>query len=143
MSPLETRARLMLWTMIPIYLIYFAVQIAAPAWLTGILPRIACLAAASGGHGVIYVIGLLVLMARERGQGLHADERDRAIEAGATRIAYYLLMSGTTAVVGMIMPFTKTGWNLVNAALLWIVMAEALRNLLIVRGYRGRPALAH
>jgi hypothetical protein len=141
MSPLETRARLMLWTMIPIYLVYFAIQVAAPAWLTGILPRIACLAAASGGHGIVYLICLLVLMARERGQGLHADERDRAIEASATLIAYYVLMAGTV-VVGMVMPFTKTGWSLVNAALLWIVLAEALRNLLIVRGYRGRPALA-
>jgi uncharacterized membrane protein len=141
MSPLEKRAWLMLWTMSPIYLVYFAVQIAAPAWLTGILPRIACLAAASGGHGVVYVIGLLVLMARERGQGLMADERDHAIEASATRIAYYVLMAGAV-LVGMVMPFTKTGWSLVNAALLSIVLAEGLRNLLIVRGYRGRLALA-
>ena len=37
----------------------------------------------------------------------------------------------------------KAGWSLVNAALLWIVLAEVLRNLLIVRGYRGRAALAH
>jgi len=141
MSPLENRSWLMLWTMGPIYLAYFAIQVAAPAWLTGMLARIACLAAASGGHGVVYVIGLLVLMARERGQGLMADERDRAIEAGATRIAYYVLMAGAV-LVGMVMPFTKTGWSLVNAALVSIVLAEVLRNLLIVRGYRGRLALA-
>jgi uncharacterized membrane protein len=141
MSPLENRSWLMLWTMCPIYLIYFAIQIAAPTWLTGLLPRIGCLAAASGGHGVIYVVGLLVLMAKERGQGLLTDERDRAIEADATRTAYYVLMAGAV-VVGMVMPFSKTGWSLVNAALLAIVLAETLRNLLIVRGYRGPQRLA-
>jgi len=141
MSPLENRAWLMLWTMCPIYLVYFAIQIAAPPWLSSMLQRIACLAVAAGAHGVISVVGLLVLLARQRGQGLLADERDRAIEAHATRIAYYVLMGGAV-VVGMVMPFSKGGWSLVNAALLSIVLAEALRNLLIVRGYRGSPALA-
>jgi uncharacterized membrane protein len=142
MSPLENRAWLMLGSLCPIYLVYFTLQLIQPAWLDGMPRRIACLAAAAGLHGVICVVGLLVLLAKERGQGLLADERDRTIEANATRIAYYVLMTGAV-LVGMVMPFTKTGWSLVNAALLSIVLAEALRNLLIVRGYRGSPALAH
>ena len=141
MSPLESRAWLQLWGMCPAYAVYFALQVAAPTWLETTLERIACLAAAAGVHALICVTGLLVLMRRERGQGLLADERDRAIDAHATRIAYYALMIGAV-LVGMVMPFSRTGWTIVNGALLAIVLAEVLRNTLIVRSYRGTPRLA-
>jgi hypothetical protein len=45
-------------------------------------------------------------------------------------------------VVGMVMPFNKSGWEVVNTALLFIVLTEAIRNALIVIAYR-RPRLAH
>jgi hypothetical protein len=141
MSPLESRAWLSLWGMCPPYCIYFALQIAAPAWLTTTPGRFICLAAAAGVHALVCLTGLVVLVRRERGHGLLADERDRAIEAHATRIAYYALMVGTV-LVGMVMPFSRGGWQIVNGALLAIVLAEALRNALIVRGYRGTPRLA-
>lgn len=141
MSPLENRAWLFLWGLCPAYTIYFALQLGAPSWLTTTQERLACLAAAACVHASIYVIGLLVLKGKERGQGLLADERDRAIDAHATRIAYYVLMTGTV-VVGMMMPFSQGGWKIVNAALLAIVLAEVLRNALIVRGYRGMSRLA-
>ena len=142
MSPLENRAWLSLWGMCPAYAVYFALQIGAPAWLTTMAEHIICLAAVAGVHAVICIVGLLVFKARERDQGLMADERDRAIEAHATRIAYYVLMVGAV-LVGMVMPFSQGGWKIVNAALLAIVLAEAVRNVLIVQGYRGMPHLAH
>ncbi len=128
--------------MCPAYLAYFAIQIAAPGWPGTLLGRFACLAAAAGAHAAIYVIGLLVLKLRERGEGLLADERDRAIDARGTRTAYFVLLTGTV-VVGMMMPFRQSGWDIVNAALLAIVLAETTRNVMTVMGYRGAPRLAH
>ncbi|WEN14228.1 hypothetical protein PY254_13405 [Rhodanobacter sp. AS-Z3] len=34
------------------------------------------------------------------------------------------------------MPFNKGGWEIVNAALFFIVLTETVRNALIVLGYR-------
>jgi hypothetical protein len=143
MSPLENRAWLALWTICPPYLVYFALQIALPGWVASltILERLACLAAASLTHAAAYVTGLLLLKRRERGEGPLADERDHAIDNHATRGAYYTLLAGMI-VVGMIMPFTEPRWKVVNTALLVIVLGEALRNTMIVMGYRGAPRLA-
>ncbi len=141
MSLPERLARLQLWGMCPAYAVYFALQISLPAWLRTTPERLALFAAAAAVHLTVCVVGVAALRRKRREEGLLADERDRAIEARATRIAYYLLMTGTV-VVGMVMPFSQGGWKLVNGALLWIVLAEMLRNVLIVRGYRGTPRLA-
>jgi uncharacterized membrane protein len=128
--------------MCPPYIVYFALQAGAPGLVGGFVRRFAWLAAAACLHAAVYLIGFLVLKSRERGEGLLADERDRAIDARATRIAYFVLLTGTV-IVGMMMPFTRGGWDLVNAALLAIVLAESVRNGLIVMGYRGSLRLAH
>jgi hypothetical protein len=141
MSPLESRAWLHLWGMIPAYAVYFALQALAPPWLSTTPERLACLAAAAGVHAAVTVTGYLALASKQRGQGLLADERDRAIDTQATRTAYFVLMIGTV-MAGMVLPFSQGGWRIVNAALLAIVLAEMLRNLLILRGYRGTPRLA-
>ncbi len=142
MAPLERLARFNLWGMCPAYVVYFAVQIGFPTWLTTTPQRLAWFAAIAGVHAAVYLAGLFVVNRKEHGEALLADERDRAIEARANRLAYYLLMSGLV-VVGMIMPFGDAGWKIVNAAVLAIVCAETLRHLLIVQGYRGTPRLAH
>jgi hypothetical protein len=142
MSPVEGRSWMALLGLCPAYLAYFAIQIAAPPWLTGMWPRIACLAAASLTHTLIFLIGWLVLKARERGQGQLSDERDNVIETRATRRAYYLLMTGTV-IVGMFMPFSQQGWAIVNGTVLTVVLAEVLRNVLTVSAYRRSPRLAH
>jgi len=142
MSPLESRAWLFLAGLCPAYAVYFALQLASPAWLTTMLERMACLAAAAGVHATVYVAGLVALKRKERGQGLFADERDRAIDARAMRIAYYVLLTGAI-LVGVMMPFNHAGWEIVNAALFAIVAAEAARNAAIVLGYRGTPRFAH
>ena len=141
MSPLETRAWFALWGMCPTYAIYFALQVADPPWLDTLLERIACLAATSLAYAAVAITGALVTAGRARDQGLMADERDRAIDAYATRIAYFVLMAGAV-LSGMVMPFNNGGWKIVNAALLAIVLAEVLKNLLIIRGYRGLQRLA-
>jgi uncharacterized membrane protein len=142
MSTIEKRAWLSLWSMCPVYLVYFAIQIAWPDAFTTYLQRIGCLAAVASMHAVIYVVGLIVFKLQERKQDLFADERDRAIDARATRAAYFLMLTGLI-VVGMVMPFSDHGWKLVNTALLFIVCSETMRYALIVMGYRGVPRHAH
>ena len=46
-------------------------------------------------------------------------------------------------VVGVVMPFTHRGWDLVNTALFVIVLAETVRDALIIAGYGRTPCLAH
>jgi len=79
---------------------------------------------------------------QERGEPLLLDERDRAIDGRATRTAYFVMLTGMI-VVGVVMPFSDSGWKLTNTALLAIVLAETVRYALIVAGYRRTPRLAH
>jgi hypothetical protein len=142
MSPLESRAWLALCSLCPPYIVYFAIQIGSPGWPATMIGRIACLAAAAGAHAAFFLAGLLALRARERGQGLLSDERDRGIDARATRVAYFVLLGGAIA-VGMIQPFRDSGWKIVNSMLLVIVLSEVARNAMVLMGYRGTPRLAH
>ena len=141
MSSLEKRAWLTLWSMCPVYCIYFSIQIGFPDRLSTMLERIGCLALVASIHAVGYVIGLLVIKRREAGEPFLEDERDRAIDGRATRTAYFILLAGMI-VVGMVMPFNNGGWKLVNTALLVIVLSETARYALILIGYR-QPRLAH
>ncbi len=141
MSSLQKRAWLALWSMCPVYLVYFAIQIGFPDRLTTLLERIGCLALVASIHAVAYVGGLLLIKRRETGELLLEDERDRAIDARGTRAAYFVLLTAMI-VVGVVMPFESSGWKLVNTALLSIVLAETVRYALILAGYR-RPRLAH
>jgi hypothetical protein len=140
-SSYEYRAWLMLWGLGPAYIAYFGLQIAAPAWLVTTPQRLICFAAAAGFQAVVCLIGM-TLKGGDRDEAPMSDERDEAIDSRATRAAYYLLMIGAVA-VGMGMPFSQGGWKIVNGTLLSVVLAEALRNALIVRGYRGGRRLAH
>jgi hypothetical protein len=63
------------------------------------------------------------------------DERDRAIEHRSLSIAYYVLIAGMI-LVGCIMPFSSTGWSIVNAAIFWIVAAEVVHYGVVVASYR-------
>ena len=145
MSSLEKRAWLALWSMCPVYALYFATQITLPALLPTMLDRIALLAVVASLHAMGYVIGLLLIKRREAGESLLEDERDRAIDGRATRTAYFILITGMM-VVGVVMPFNRQNlqqdWQIINTALLVIVLAETVRHALIVLGYR-RPRLAH
>lgn len=141
MSSLEKRALLALWSMCPVYCVYFVIQIGLPYLQPTMLERIGCLAVVASIHAVGYVVGLLVIKRHEAGEPLLEDERDRAIDGRATRTAYFVMLTGLI-VVGMVMPFNNNGWKLVNSALLFIVLAETVRYALILIGYRS-PRLAH
>lgn len=141
MTSLEKRAWLTLWSLGPVYAVYFAVQIWFPTILPTMVERIACLSLAAGVHAVGYGVGFLALRRRQIHERPIDDERDRAIETRATRSAYFVLLV-CMIVVGMVLPFSATGWQIVNAALLGIVLTELMRQVLIVVSYRG-IRLAH
>jgi len=142
MSSLEKRAWLALWSQCPPYVVYFLMQAECPMWLTTFLERIACLAIVASVHAIAYLVGLMLLKRKEHGEELLLDERDHAIDARATRVAYFVMLTGMI-VVGVVMPFSDTGWKITNTALFAIVLAETVRYVLIVMGYRRRPRLAH
>ncbi len=141
MSRLEKRAWLMLWSMCPGYLVYFVIQAGFPELLPTLAAKLTCLTMVAGLHAAAYLSGLLVLRRQERDETLLEDDRDRAIDARATRAAYFLLLTGML-LVGVVMPFDQAGWAIVNAGLLFVVASETLRYVLIVVGYR-RPRFAH
>lgn len=64
-----------------------------------------------------------------------ADERDTAIQHRATSFAYYVLMVGMI-LVGGIMPFTYSGWAIVNAALFMLALSEAVSHAVVAHSYR-------
>ena len=141
MSPLEKRAWLTLCSMCPVYLVYFTIRLGFPDVMTTMRQRLGLLAVVASLHAVSYLAGWLVMKRREAGENLLEDERDHAIDRHAARIGYFVLLTGII-LVGMVMPFNKSGWELVNAALFFIVLTETLRNALIVLGYR-RSRHAH
>ncbi|MEL1264983.1 hypothetical protein [Pseudoxanthomonas putridarboris] len=98
--------------------------------------RIGLLALALGSLGVIAALTALLVRNREEGGGLApTDERDRLIAYRASSFAYYTLMAGII-IVGCVMPFTTSGWDIVHAALLAIAVSESVHTGLILHAYR-------
>ncbi len=99
-------------------------------------PLMALFAAAAGGNAVWTLLGRLFLRmktpADERGP---VDERDRAIDRRARGAAYYVLI-GLALYVGGVMPFTSSGWHIVNSMVASVVIAETVSYAAIVLGYR-------
>jgi hypothetical protein len=141
MSALQNRAWLALWIMCPVYFLYFANRIGLPSLFTTMLERIGLLALLASLHAVAYVSGLLLIKRREADEPLLEDERDRVFDGRATRTAYFSMLTGLI-VVGMAIPFSNTGWQLVNAALFSIVLTETALHAMILIGYR-QPRLGH
>jgi hypothetical protein len=54
---------------------------------------------------------------------LPPDERDQGIERRSMQLAYYVLIC-SAILVGCVMPFYARGWQIVNATILGIVIAE-------------------
>ena len=63
------------------------------------------------------------------------DERDLAITRRSVSFAYYVLMGGMI-LVGCVMPFSSSGWAIINAALLMVVAAEVVHYGVVVLSYR-------
>lgn len=86
----------------------------------------------------VLVLGSGALLLRRQtssGDRGKPDERDRAIAHRASTAAYGVMMAGFL-IVGVMMPFARQGWAIVNAALFAIVVAETTRLLAIVASYR-------
>lgn len=133
----EKLAWLTLGAMLVAYGIYFtwlglALRHGEPTLLGILLP----FGIIAGTQGIVVLIASAVLRARARREGqAQADERDRAIARRGATAAYYVLLTGMI-LVGVVMPFTEPAWKIVNAALLAIVIAEAVSLVLVILSYR-------
>ncbi len=65
------------------------------------------------------------------------DERDNAIMHRSVSAAYYVLIAGMI-LVGCVMPFSYSGWAIINAALVMIVAAELVHYGVVVLSYRSQ-----
>jgi hypothetical protein len=91
---------------------------------------------AAGGNAVWTIVGRLVLrVTTPRDERGPPDERDLAIDRRASRVAYFVLM-GLALYVGGFLPFTTSGWHIVNAMVASVVIAMFVEQALTVTGYR-------
>ncbi len=115
---------------------FLAVSAQTPLSNGGILPRLSMLGAALVTLAVVALGARFLTTGRgSRSKGFVADERDRHIESRSMAVAYHVLMGGMI-VVGCVMPFSASPWELVDAAFFSIVLAEVVHYGLVLRGYR-------
>ena len=117
---------------------YFAIVAAGP-FRNAALPNLGQL----GFFGAAAIAQMLILgaghlyLGRKSPEDAHTppDERDRAIMHRSISSAYYVLIVGMI-VVGCIMPFSSSGWAIIDAALVTIVAAEVVHYGVVVFSYR-------
>jgi protein-S-isoprenylcysteine O-methyltransferase Ste14 len=133
----ERFAWVQLTALVLIFGVYFPVFSMMQGWQPGptFLQQIGVLSIALG------LLAVIVLVDRMRTwfgpeRKVKPDERDRLIEYRASAIGYYVLMGGVLY-VGCYLPFVATDkWQIVNATLFFVVVAEVVKNGLVVLGYR-------
>lgn len=133
----ERSALVWLVAMVIILGAYFVSVAIMQTWQTppSFLLQIGLLALALCSLG--FVTGLERVIARaQRRPGIQSDERDELIALRASKTAYHVLLVGMV-IVGCVLPFNKAGWEIVNTALLAIVISEVTRHALMLRAYRG------
>jgi hypothetical protein len=87
-------------------------------------------------NGLIVAAGIIYFRSLAPDEaGSPPDERDRAIIQRSLGSAYYVLITGMI-IVGLVMPFNSAGWTIINAAVFMIVIAEVVRNAVLVASYR-------
>jgi hypothetical protein len=119
---------------------YFAIVATSPLRNEGVpnLRQLGLFAVAASVQMLILGAGHLYLKrAAPHDAGTPPDERDRAIMRRSISFAYYVLIAGMI-VVGCIMPFSFSGWAIINAALLMLVAAEAVHYGVVVVSYRSQ-----
>ncbi|MGN6820744.1 MAG: hypothetical protein ACTHJR_18970 [Sphingomonas sp.] len=131
----EKIAWLTLGCMIVAYTVYFSLVLSGHVgprlldivWTFGIVASI---------QAIVVIVGHIVLAMASGPEGrAQPDERDRAIARRGGNIGYFVLLAGTI-LVGVVMPFSDPAPKIVNTALLAIVLAEAVRYVLILQSYR-------
>ena len=117
---------------------YFAIVAATP-FQSRTLPDLRQLALfAVGGHRPRDHPRCRTALAQADVAGGRADAGRRAgpaIMRHSISAAYYVLIAGAI-VVGCVMPFSSSGWAIVNAAILTIVAAEVVHYAIVVVDYR-------
>ncbi len=100
------------------------------------LTYVALFGAATVARLLILGTGWLTLKARMGSEArAKPDERDRSIARRGAAIGYYVLL-GLMLWVGVMLPLTDTGWAVANSALAAIIIAEIVRDAVIVASYR-------
>ena len=134
----EKTAWLSLAAMVVAYGLYFTV-VGSGFYHNEPMPgmrQLSFFAAVSIARLLVLGAGYLVLLTTtEKADRTPPDERDLAITRRSMSAAYYVLISGMIY-VGCFMPFTTTGWTIVNSALFMIVAAEIVRTSIIAFSYR-------
>jgi hypothetical protein len=137
MLPRERFSLIWAASLVVVFAAYFTFVATMPGYSDlPILQKITMLAAALTTLAMVAIgTHIFTRAGRIHAEELIADERDRLIEGRATTAAYYTLMAGMI-VVGVVMPFEKSGWDIVNAALLAIAAAEIVHSCVVLIGYR-------
>ncbi|MCM8730796.1 hypothetical protein ACFO8O_07420 [Hephaestia sp. GCM10023244] len=126
---------LTLIAMVIAYTVYFSIVLPRGTALS-LLQTLWLFAQVTITQAVVVIIGNIVLAARTDKRARVADERDRAIARRGATSGYYTLLVGMI-LVGVVAPFDDLPrTTLLNYALLWIVIAEAVRLTTIVSSYR-------
>lgn len=100
------------------------------------LTYVALFGAATVARLLILGTGWLTLKAKMGSEArAKPDERDRSIARRGAAIGYYVLL-GLMLWVGVMLPLTDTGWAVANSALAAIIIAEIVRDAVIVASYR-------
>lgn len=128
----EQFARVWLVTLVVSYGAYF--WFASNANRDSLWDQLLIFAATTIAQIIVIAIGSAVI-ALNRSQGPSIDERDRAIDNKATRVAYNVLIAGVI-LSGCILPFSHSGWVLFQAAVAAIAVSEIVRYSIIVGLYR-------
>ncbi len=134
----EKTAWLMLISIVLTFGPYFAIVLAGyiPEEAMPNLRQLALYGVVAVARMLIVGVGYLYLRrAFPQEARMPADERERAIGYRAKSLAYYVLIAGMI-MVGGVMPFTSSGWTIVNAAFFMIVLAESVEYGVSILSYR-------
>lgn len=118
------------------YGIYFSLVAAYPDGPT-LIETLWLFAKISGAQIIVVTFGAIILALAFRKDGqAKSDERDRAISRRGASIAYYVLLIGVI-LVGVVMPFEQPpAAKMINATLFVLVIAEAVRHVVMLVSYR-------
>lgn len=133
----EKMAWLTLATMLVAYAVYFTIVGPAVGFGEGrMLDIIWSFGLVAGAHAIAVILGaIFIAVTATKEAQAKADERDRAIARRGATMGYYVLILGMI-LVGVVMPFSDPPWKIVNTALLAIVLAETVNNVVVLLSYR-------
>lgn len=115
------------------YSVYFTVITTSAL---SVMSMLGLFAAVTVVQAVAVIVVTIMLAALSRNEArAKPDERDRAIGRRGASIAYFVLIVGVM-MIGIVLPFSKAGWPLTNAALFALIAAEVVRHIIVVVSYR-------